>query len=445
MNESIKTDIEPYSSISNDTKGQWKELDTAIRSWWDNDLRRATEQYLPRPHPNGHDNRAQTETDTELLYLPFPYVTPGGSEGTFPCMFGWDTHFIDLGLLAHDRPDLVLNHIRNHLSMIERLGYVPNGNTASLSTRSQVPLLPNSVWLYYKKTRDLDILYRAFPLLKHEYFDYWNASHHITPIGLSTNRDIGDNRLSPEFAAEAEALDWTPIFDGDITYCTPLITNCALVRYANILSFIAKELGRVEDEREFRKEAKKRVKLIRKYCWDEELGFFLEYNFDKKERLPYISACAYWTLWAGVATSQQAQRLVDNLYRLEQQHGIASTEKAYPDPHRVDVVRDKFLAQLPDTEFGAQRLSWMYPAGWPPEQLIIVDGLDSYGYFVNAQRIAARFLNLISAQYATTGKLWERYNVVEGSIELPNARYGNMVMHGWTSAAVAVLGRRIFS
>jgi alpha,alpha-trehalase len=87
---------------------------------------------------------------------------------------------------------------------------------------------------------------------------------------------------------------------------------------------------------------------------------------------------------------------------------------------------------------------WMYPAGWASTQLMVVEGLDAYGFAEAAQRISSRFLSLLLEQYRKTGQLWEKYNVVDGSLVLPNSRYGNIPYHSFTAAAVVLLGRRAF-
>ncbi|MBI4165373.1 MAG: hypothetical protein HY508_06525, partial [Acidobacteria bacterium] len=325
-------------------------------------------------------------------------------------------------------------------------------------TRSQTPffVLP-TFWRYYSATKDLDFLYRAYPLLKREYQQYWNAPHHQTPVGLATNRDLGDPRLSPELASEAEVLDWMPVFGGDVRRCVPVGTNAGLVSYARVLSRIAKEIGRDDEARTFAKEADTRTALINKYCWNEEAGLFLEYDYVAQKQLPYVSEFAYWTLWTGVANRKQAARLADNLHLLEKSHGLACTDKDYPDPHTDAAYELKNSAPYrrlqdlppqkdapPEYIGGRNPLMWMYPAGWATTQIIVTAGLDAYGYSEAAKRISAKYLNLMLDQHQKTGQLWEKYNVVDGSLILPNARYGNLPYHSFTAAAVVLLGRRVF-
>ncbi|WP_169792089.1 trehalase family glycosidase [Jiangella muralis] len=432
------TSIERSKDLRESLEQGWRPLDTQIRSWWDLDIASAAEA----------DIRATPQGSEPLLFLPFPYVRPGGAQGAFAAMYCWDTFFINEALLAHGRLDLVRNHILNYLFMIERFGYMPNSNDRATQTRSQTPVLPISIWKYYLATGDDDLLHRAYPLLKREYEDYWNAPHHRTPTGLATNRDVGDEYLTAELAAEAETgLDWTPIFAGDVRRCVPLITNCALVRYARLIAMIGARLGRRGEAADFARQADTRASLIRKYCWSEETGFFHEYDYQAQRMLPYVSACAYWALWAGVATEDQAKRLARNLPSLVQRYGLASTDQEYADarPDSSYAPDPETSAEVPHHSGGGGNLQWMYPAGWAPEQIIAVEGLDSYGYGDQAEQVARAFLTVLVEQYHETGELWEKYNVLDGGLVVPNSRYGNLPMHGWSAAAAVILGRRLFT
>ena len=426
-------------------RSHWQALDATLREEWDKNVTQATEKEV------------RADLSGQLLYLPFPYIGPTGPGQVFGYMFAWDTDFVSRALLVHGRLELVRCYILNYCSMIDRFGYMPNANVRAYSTRSQTPLIADTVWRYYQASRDRDFLYQVYPRLKRNYQEYWTAVHHQTPTGLATNRDLGDPGLPAELASEAETgLDWTPIFGGDVRRCVPLITNCALVRYAKALARIAKEVGRADEASTFEQEAKRRSALIRQYCWNEGARFFFEYDYVAGRQLPFYSDCAYWTLWAGVATREQARALVRNLFRLEQRFGLSCTDKAYPLPSAVDIYGPtcrvtpdgSAISVEKDTPIqgvgGTEPLQWMYPAGWAPTQLIPIEGLDAYGYSAEGQRIASRFLALLLDQHAKTGHLWEKYNVVEGSITLPNARCGNLWMQGWTAAAVVLLGRRVF-
>ncbi len=406
----------------------WAALDAQIRAGWLQGRTEAMEAQI-RQDPQGN-----------LLFLPRPYITPGGSptapaaaeSDVFREMYNWDTYFINRGLLAHDLTEPVRDHILNYLFMIDRFGYMPNGNRTPLSTRSQIPVFPDSIWRYFQATGDRELLAAAYPRLRREFFEYWLSPPHQTAIGLSTNIDPADPLLPPELSAEAEALDWTPIYGGDIRRCVPLITNCALVSYAATVADMAQALGDAPGAEAMRKEAGSRARRIRDLQWDGARGLFCEYDAVAGQKLPYVSDGAFWPLWAGVATAEQAAESVRSLQVLRAPWGITATDRAYPDPHRPGLLAE-----------GA--LQWMYPAGWPPSQWIACEGLDRYGHHAEAEQVAASFLHLVLSVHKRTGRLWEKYNVVDAGLELPNARYGVMPMQGWTAACVAVLGRRLLA
>lgn len=77
-----------------------------------------------------------------LLYLPNPYVVPGGR---FNEMYGWDSYFILLGL-EDDRHDaLAKGIVDNFLFEVEHYGGVLNANRTYYLTRSQPPFLTLSL------------------------------------------------------------------------------------------------------------------------------------------------------------------------------------------------------------------------------------------------------------------------------------------------------------
>ncbi len=396
---------------------RWRTLDEQIRRWWDEDLVTADE--------------TEVRADPNALYLPEPYASGGGRVGPawYRSMFAWDTWFSNLALLVHDRTDLVRGHVVNYVSMVERLGFMPNANQAALRTRSQTPVFPDGILRHLRATGDTPLLHRAYAALVTEYTGYWCADHHSTPSGLATNADLGDPALDPRLAAEAETgLDWTPIYDGDVRRVAPLITNCALVRYAEVLAELAALLGEDEEAARWRTEAGTRAALVRELCWDEEAGFFFDYDHVSGRRLPHWSLCGFWPLWAGVATPEQARRTAGALERFRHPHGLTTTDRAIASPH---------------PGMGDGDVQWMYPAGWAPLIVVTVWGLDRYGLRQEAYAAAEGFVELMTRHFHETGELYEKYNVVSGGLALPNERYGTIRLHGWTSAAAVLLGRRV--
>lgn len=60
-----------------------------------------------------------------LLYLPHPYVVPGGR---FNEMYGWDSYFIQVGLLRDDEVDKARDLVDNFVYEIDYYGTILNAN-----------------------------------------------------------------------------------------------------------------------------------------------------------------------------------------------------------------------------------------------------------------------------------------------------------------------------
>ena len=51
----------------------------------------------------------------------------------------------------------------------------------------------------------------------------------------------------------------------------------------------------------------------------------------------------------------------------------------------------------------------------------------------NARRIAEKYVSMVIKNFKETGKIWEKYNVVHGSIEVNN-EYDMPAMLGWSAS-----------
>jgi alpha,alpha-trehalase len=397
---------------------RWKKLDDTIRTWWENDLHRADETAI------------RNDPKQTLIFLPFPYSSGGGSQAAFPEIYGWDTQFINLALIAHGRTDIVRWHILDQLSMIDRFGKVLNGNRTFYVSRGQPPLLPWSVQNYLVAKQDDELAIRAYPSLEREYTEYWNGAGHTTPIGLSTCRDSGLNDgLSGAEAAECESgLDFTPIFGGDVRRCVPLHINASLVRYAQVMAELAERFGWREKAAIWRAQADERARRINQCCWEEKEGFYFEYDYVSGQRLPYYSLNGFWPLWSGVASKEQAKRVVQHLKMFDRPFGLTFTDKDYPNPHG---------------RFGA--LEWAYPESWPPQQIIVTVALQRYGFNQEANSVSRRYIANVVGTWEKTGQTWERYNGVSGGNHVPLERADPAPLHGFSSASAVVVGRIVFA
>jgi alpha,alpha-trehalase len=158
--------------------------------------------------------------------------------------------------------------------------------------------------------------------------------------------------------------------------------------------------------------------------WSERRSFYYDYDFTKKHRGNVDSLAAYYTMWAGVANERQAAKLVANLKRFEQKGGLATTDQ-------------QFGQLVP----GALPMQWAYPNGWAPLQLVVVRGLQKYGYQKEARKIALKWVYTNLSWFKKHGVFLEKYNVVQPEKPPAKGVYPSQTGFGWTNSVFELFCR----
>lgn len=414
-----------------------------------------------------------------LLYLPHPYVVPGGR---FNEMYGWDSHFINLGLLAAGRIDQAREMVENHLYQVQHYGRVLNANRTYYLTRSQPPFLASMVADVFRYTGDQDWVRQALPSLE-ETYRFWTQDPHLTPAtGLSRYHDLGQgpadevvasekdeeghthyDRIRSEFQAllshqpeDLESLLGYPLelyydakadkltdlfylgdrsmresgydpsdrfgrFNIDVTFFNPVDLNSLLYTYELEMGRLLQQIGCGAEAPVWRRRAGFRLEHMQRYLWDAETGYFLDYNLRTGQRRDYPFATTFFPLWAGWATPDQAAAVHDHVEEFLKPGGLCTS-----------------LAKT-----GNQ---WDAPYGWAPLQLAAVEGLARYGYQRSADRIAEAFCGMVEDEYKRLGTILEKYDVMRRSAEVSEGiAFGyssNEVGFGWTNGVYLLLKRR---
>ncbi len=378
--------------------------------------------------------RHETEDIGTLLGLPYPYTVPCQKEPSMQNNFYWDTYFMNVGLLRQGFHELAKNNVDNLLFEVEKYGFVPNGSRTFFLTRSQAPFLSMMVRDIFDYFGDEDWLKTAYEVLKKEY-NFWMKKR-STPIGLNryfhhaTNEEMIEffdgelknrPRLSPQteeeklifsahLLAEAESgCDFTPRFEHRCADFAPADLNSYLyLNEVNAVYFC--EILKDDESTIWIKRAQERLSLLHRYCWNEEIGLFFDYDLvnNRQNRIPSLATFA--PLWVKLATGKQAKAIVKNLPRFEFDYGVSVCENS----------QQKTIFQ------------WDYPNGWPPFFYIVIKGLNNYGFSREAERIAEKYVQVVIKNFKETGDLWEKYNVVDGSIQVKD-EYEMPAMMGWTA------------
>jgi alpha,alpha-trehalase len=386
---------------------------------------------------------AEISPNSTLIPLPYSYIVPGGR---FREIYYWDTYFTALGLARSQRLDMVEQLARNFSWLIEKTGHIPNGNRYYYLSRSQPPffILLVDLIAQYKGKKAIE---NYLPALEKEYA-FWMDGADTTSPGKTHRRVVNidgnilnrywDDRPLPreeswredvtlanglseteashlyrDLRAGAESgWDFSSRWLRDGQSLESIQTSHILPVDLNaLLYYMETKLSEwhPKDKNRYSKAAQKRKEAFNRYFWDQDNGYYFDYNWKNNQRTNIWSLAGMYPLFVGLAANQQA----------------TST---------ADIAAEKFLKEggLVTTlhETGQQ---WDAPNGWAPLQWIAVRGLLNYGKEQLASEIAKRWLNLNKSVYQRTGKMMEKYNVCDLSLKAGGGEYPLQDGFGWTN------------
>lgn len=378
--------------------------------------------------------RAPAERGGGLMGVPF--VVPGGR---FNEMYGWDSYFIGLGLLIDDRWELARDMVDNFVYQIIHYGKILNANRSYYLARSQPPFVTDMALRVYEQWQpqeNSDDERKAW--LRHtlqaaikEYHTVWMGSPRLDPkTGLSRYRPDGlgippeteashfDHVIEPyanrlgitkedymqkynDGIIKEPELDEYFLHDRavresghDTTYrfekvCANLATvdlNSLLYKYEVDIAYAIRNIldgdlldsdGVPQEADVWEERARLRKERIDKYLWNEENSLYYDYDTVKEEQTTYESVTAFWTMWAGCASHDQAKKMTSqSLHKFEAIGGLVSgTEES----------RGAISLDRPNRQ-------WDFPFGWAPHQIMAWKAFDNYGMHDVAARLAYRWL-----------------------------------------------------
>ena len=129
------------------------------------------------------DDVKENETLYSIIYVPNPVIVPGGRFREF---YYWDSYWIIKGLLLSEMYSTVRGMLTNFVTIVDRIGFIPNGGRIYYEMRSQPPMLLPMVHEYLKATKDYKWLEENLWLLEKE-FDFWmtNRTVNIEKDGMN--------------------------------------------------------------------------------------------------------------------------------------------------------------------------------------------------------------------------------------------------------------------
>ena len=418
---------------------------------------------------------------SSLLPLPNSYIVPGGR---FREIYYWDSYFTMLGLKESGETKTIEHMIDNFAFLINTYGHVPNGNRTYYLSRSQPPFFCMMVDLL-AGIKGKAVYKKYLPAMQKEY-DYWMDGadgklkegaaglKYVVKLanGVILNRYWDENNTprqesykEDDETAEAAAQNLAMLIkvaspeqlkkildDKRATTCNHLRAGAcsgwdfssrwfampdkiATIQTTNIIpvdlnclmyameTIIAKGLqlnGNVSAAKALMKKAAARKAAIIKYCWNAAKGYFFDYNFVNGSQTEVISAAGVYPLFMKIASPAQAAAVAKSLTEnLLKDGGVVSTTNAN----------------------GQQ---WDAPNGWAPQQWAAVMGFRNYKNNILAKTIATRWLAVNDKVYAATGKMMEKYNVMDTHLESGGGEYPSQDGFGWTNG-VYLAFKKLFS
>ncbi len=390
---------------------------------------------------------------SSLLYVPKPYVIPGGRFREF---YYWDSYFTMLGLIPDGRMASARDMIDDFSYLIRTYGHIPNGTRTYYLSRSQPPVYylmiglldrrdPARAWADHLATLRREYAYWmrgaaglrpgqarrnvvAMPdgaLLNR----YWSEAD--TPRDESYRDDVllarasgrPPARVYRDLRAAAESgWDFSSRWLGDerhlatirTTDIVPIDLNSLLYGMERAISRGCAARHDLPCARRFAARARRRRNAVDRYLWDARRGYFSDYDWRTRRRTGELSAATLYPLFVGLADAHRANAVAAvTRARLLQPGGIVTT-----------------------TIITGQQ--WDAPNGWAPLQWIAVQGLRRYGHPRLAFRLARRWVATVRRVYSNTGKLVEKYNV-ERKLPGGGGEYPLQDGFGWTNGVTQAL------
>jgi len=397
---------------------------------------------------------------SSLISLPHRYVVPGGR---FREIYYWDSYFTMLGLIRNGRTDLVRNMLDNFAWMIRRFGHIPNGNRTYYLSRSQPPFFAAMVGLYAGAT-DTSQAERYLTALEAEHA-FWMDGAEDLAIGQAYRRVVrlGDGSVlnrywddRPEPRPESYREDYelgqqlpedrredfyrnvraTAESGWDFssrwmrnpadrrtletTAIAPVDLNCLLYYGEELIAALRTHRGQSGDApvaRRFRAAADQRRRSLRSAAFDSAGGFFYDLRWRTGERVidrPTLAGAV--PLYFGLATQAEGRAVTERLAR--------------------DFLRPGGFV----TTLIASGQQWDAPNGWAPLEWMAIEGARRYGSMELADTARARWLRLNRRTWRATGRMMEKYDVVDLTRPAGGGEYPTQDGFGWTNGvAIALL------
>ena len=373
--------------------------------------------------------------------LIYPYLTPGSRQYAH-VLWDWDSWLSDVALRQTlsdvgseaDREEALTYEqgcVLNYLAYTsEKDGYMPMVVDAESDPNKIKPtdiygtnmhkpcLAQHAAFLVQQSDGKAEWLREGFPRMQ-AFVQNYHDHHRHEATGLYFWQDdlaIGvDNDPSTFFRPKGSSAG--------------IYLNCLMYKELRAMSYLAERLQLPEDGRKYAAMADSLCDAVRKYCWDEKDGMYYSVDlnlvtytgepqiifgkpFVLHQGAPRQYPCliqrlgcwsGFMTLWAGIATPEQARRMVkENLL----------DERTFCAPYGVRTLSR--LEKMYNIRATHNPSNWQGPI-WGISNYMVFRGLADYGFRKEARQMAGKTIALFGEDLKKNGALHEYYDPDSGA------------------------------
>ena len=372
--------------------------------------------------------------------LLYPFITPG-SKSYQNVLWDWDSWLSDValqqilqdqGTAADKRYALPYEQgcVLNYLAYTDTDGYMPieidkSSDPAKIkpadiySTNMHKPVIAqHAAFLVKLNNGDAEWLRGKFSLMQ-AFVKNYQTHHRNAETGLFYWQDdlaIGvDNDPSTFFRPKGSSAS--------------IFLNCLMYKELKAMAYLSARLQLNQAGLQYDADAEALKAAIQKNCWDEKDGFYYSVDLNLRpitnqpsivfghpfvlhKGMPrtysgLIQRIGVWSgfmaMWAGVATPEQAKRMVAENYldtrTFNAKYGIRTLSK---------------LEKMYSLKASNNPSNWWGPI-WGISNYITYRGLLKYGYKAEATNLALKTISLFGNDFKAEGALHEYYNPDTGA------------------------------
>ncbi len=362
--------------------------------------------------------------------LAYPFLTPGSSQYA-DVLWDWDSWLTNVALRQilvecgtdEDRAQALPYErgcIQNALAQVPLNGWIPisirrnSDRTPPPNFREQNMHKPclaqHAAFLVQQDGGDAEWLRENEGLYGLQKFVNCYRNHHRHSCGLYYWQDDS-----------AIGVDNDPCtFERPNRSSGSIYLNCFMFKELEALAYLCNRLSLHEVGAQYQKDAEDLKAAILEHCWDERDGFFysVDFNFVDNSARPYrhggqkrdwpclIMRIGVWSgflaLWAGIATKEQAERVVAEHYR---------NAKTF---HAEAGVRTlSRMEKMYNVRASGGPSSWLGPI-WGVSNYLTFRGLVRYGFEDDARDLAEKTIRLFGRDIERFGAMHEYYQPENG-------------------------------